>query len=59
MSGITVMVQTSSDLQTWSVPQPPDISLPAGTAENGDPMMEIGVKWNGQSAQFIRMNVIQ
>jgi hypothetical protein len=57
LSGVTITVQTSSDLQTWSPPQAPDISLPVGTAANGDPIMEIGVKSNGLPTQFIRMNV--
>jgi hypothetical protein len=60
MSGVQVMVQTSSDLQTWSPPQAPDLSKVLDTpAANGDPMIEIGVKSNGLPTQFIRMNVIQ
>ena len=58
LAGTTaVMVQTSTDLQTWSLPQAPSLSQQVGTAANGDPMMEIGVRTNGTSTMFLRMSV--
>jgi len=55
---ITINVQTSSDLQTWTTVSPPDLSQQVGTdPTTGDPIIEVGVKANGLSGQFIRLNV--
>jgi hypothetical protein len=59
VSGTSINVQTSSDLQSWTTVAPPDIFQTVGTASNGDPIMEIGVKASGQTKQFIRLNVTQ
>ena len=61
MTGITVNVQTSSDLQTWTTLKPSDVppdflSQQVG-ADSGDPIMEVGVKLTGAKKQFIRLNV--
>jgi hypothetical protein len=57
-TGITVNVQTSSDLQTWTTVSPPDLSQQVGTdLTTGDPIMEVGVTANGSTEQFIRLNV--
>jgi len=56
-TNVSVHLQTSSDLQTWTT-VPPDIYQPIGTdPQTGDPIMEIGVISNGTSHQFIRLDV--
>ena len=57
-TGITVNVQTSTDLQTWTTMSPPDIVKQVG-ADGGDPIMEVGVKRNGSARQFIRLSITQ
>ncbi len=60
MSGVTVGVETSDDLQTWTPVNPPDIFQQVGTdPTTGDPIMEIGVKTDGSKQQFLRLNVTQ
>lgn len=57
-TGTTINVQTSTDLQTWQMVDPPDLSRQVGTdAITGDPIMEVGVLLTGSSKQFIRLNV--
>jgi hypothetical protein len=57
LTGITINVQTSSNLQTWTTVSPPDLSQQVGTDSNThDPIMEVGVKTTG-TRQFIRLNV--
>jgi hypothetical protein len=57
-TGLTINVQTSSDLQTWTTVSPPDLSQQVGTdSTTGDPIMEVGVTVNGSTEQFIRLNV--
>ena len=56
-SGVSVGVQTSTDLQTWqtvtsAVPQPTGVD--AGT---GDPIMEVKVDVTDQPVSFIRLQV--
>jgi len=59
VTGITVNVQTSTDLITWTTVTP-DISQQVGTdANTGDPIMEVCVKTNGMPRLFIRLNVTQ
>jgi len=56
-TGITVNVQTSTELMTWTTVTP-DISQQVGTdANTGDPVMEVGIKTNGVPKLFIRLNV--
>lgn len=58
-TGLTINVQTSSDLQTWQTVAP-NYTLNAGTdAATGDPLTKIEVLVNppGASKQFIRLNV--
>jgi len=56
-TGITINVQTSTDLETWTTVTP-DISQQVGTeATTQDPIMEVGVKMNGVPKLFIRLNV--
>ena len=57
-TGITVNVQTSPDLQTWTTVSPPDFAQQVGTDSNNDPIIEVGVVYNGNK-QFIRVNVTQ
>ena len=58
-SGITVNVQTSGDLKTWTTVNPPSFSQQIGTdSTTGDPIMEMGVIATG-ATQFIRLNVTQ
>jgi hypothetical protein len=57
-SGVTVHVQTSSDLQTWQTVDPPDLNQQVGNdAVTGDPIMEVGVMATGTDRLFIRLNV--
>jgi len=58
VSGISVKVQTSSDMQTWTTVDPPDVVEPLGTdSTTGDPILELGVRSNGQAKQFVRLQV--
>jgi hypothetical protein len=58
-TGLTIGVQTSSDLQNWS-PGVSTLSQQVGTDPNtGDPIMEVGVPVNGLSKQFIRLQISQ
>ena len=55
--GITVNVQTSSDLISWNTVTP-DLSRSVGTdGVTGDPMEQVGIKTNGSAMEFIRLNV--
>jgi hypothetical protein len=55
-TGITIHVQTSPDLQTWTTLNPPDLCRQVSTdSTTGDPIMEVGVKITGAD-QFIRLN---
>jgi cyclophilin family peptidyl-prolyl cis-trans isomerase len=55
--GVTVNVQTSPDLQTWTTATNPTI-VQTGTDANGDPIMQVQVAESG-TMQFIRLNVTQ
>jgi len=55
--GVTVNVQTSPDLQTWTTLTNP-VFVQTGTDSNGDPIMQVQVASSG-TAQFIRLNVSQ
>jgi cyclophilin family peptidyl-prolyl cis-trans isomerase len=55
--GVTVNVQTSPDLQTWTTATNPTI-VQTGTDSNGDPIMQVQVAESG-TRQFIRLNVSQ
>ena len=65
LTGTTINVQTSSDLQTWTTLKPTDVppdflSQQIGAdLTTGDPIMEVGVKFTGAARQFIRLNVTQ
>jgi hypothetical protein len=57
--GLTVNLQTSSDLINWQTVSPPDFAQQVGTDSNtGDPIITLGVKANASSKQFIRLRVI-
>ena len=57
-TGVTVNVQNSPDLKTWTTVNPPGIFQQVGTDPNtGDPIMEIGVTASGSVNQYIRLNV--
>jgi hypothetical protein len=52
-TGVTIDVQTSLDLQTWTTVSPPDISLQIGTdSTTGHPIMEVGVILTEASSSF-------
>ena len=56
-TGVTVNLQSSPDLKNWTTVTP-DINRSVGYDETtGDPIMEIGVSTNGQTKQFLRLNV--
>ena len=57
LTGVTIQVQTSPDLQTWTTVAP-SISHQISTDPNtGDPIIEDEVNTNGQATEFIRLNV--
>ena len=57
-TGITINVQTSSDLKTWTTVSPPDFSRQVGVdLTTNDPIMEVGVRATGSAKQFIRLNI--
>ena len=57
LTGVTVSVQTSPDLQTWTTVKP-DITRKAGTDPNtSDPIMVVEVNTKGAASEFIRLNV--
>ena len=57
VTGVTIQVQTSPDLQTWTTVSP-SITKQTGTDPNtGDPIMEDEVNTNGSASEFIRLNV--
>jgi hypothetical protein len=59
-TGITVNVQTTTDLKSWMTVSPPDFVQSGGTDPNtGDPIIEVGVKATSLKEQFIRLNVTQ
>jgi hypothetical protein len=56
-SGITINVQTSPSLLTWTTVVP-DITQQTGIDPNtGDPIIEVEVKTNELARDFIRLNV--
>jgi len=55
-SGITVNVQTSPDLQTWTTVTPGLSQIVGIDSPTGDPIMQVGVKAVGAKL-FIRLNV--
>jgi kumamolisin len=62
-TGITVNAEISSDLKTWTFVNlnPPDpanaFSHQIGTAPDGNPIWQVGIKSNGNAEQFIRLNI--
>ena len=55
--GLTVNLQTSTDLLNWPTASPPDLSETVGTdSATGDPIMKVGEKTNGASHFYIRLN---
>lgn len=55
-TGITVNLQTSTDLKTWTT-VPPDLTQNTGTdAATHDPIMLLGVKTNNATKLFLRLN---
>lgn len=58
-SGITINVQTSSDLQTWQTVTPNQTVNEGTDPATGDPLIQVQVLVNPQSAskEFIRLNV--
>jgi hypothetical protein len=57
-SGLTVNVQTSTDLVNWQTASPPDLNQNVGTdGVTGDPIVKVGVITSGASKEFIRLNV--
>jgi hypothetical protein len=57
VTGVTIQVQISPDLQNWTTVTP-SISKQISTDPNtGDPILEDEVNTNGQASEFIRLNV--
>ena len=60
LTGITVNVQTSTDLKNWTTANPPGLFQQVGTdGTTGDPIVEVGVKTNSVAKMFIRLNVTE
>lgn len=57
LAGVTVNVQTSPDLQTWTTLTNPTI-VQTGTDSSSDPIMQVQVPESG-TIQFVRLNVTQ
>jgi len=57
-AGITVQVQTSSDLQTWQSVTPDFINILGYDLTTGDTLIEVGVNTAGSTRKFIRLNVV-
>ena len=58
VSGLTVSLESSSDLVTWA-PVTPDIDQQVGNdANTGDPLIEMGINSTNLTRKFIRLNVI-
>jgi len=55
-AGLTVNVQTSTDLINWTTVTP-DVDQQTGTDDNGDPIMEVGVDASNTNQRFIRLSV--
>ena len=56
--GITAMLQTSSDLKTWTTDDPPDYSNTIGSDPiTHDPIVQVGAKLVG-GKQFIRLELV-
>ncbi len=58
LTGVTVTVQTSPDLVTWTTATNPTVLASGSDPATGDPIMEVGVPLTG-SRGFIRLNVTQ
>jgi uncharacterized repeat protein (TIGR03803 family) len=57
-SDVDVVLEVSSDLQTWSPVASPAVNAQTGTDQStGDPIMEVGVPISGTAPQFLRLNV--
>jgi hypothetical protein len=61
LEGVTVAVQTSTDLMTWTTVNPPDLRQQVGIDSNtGDRIIEVGILIPpGTQRQFIRLSVTQ
>lgn len=57
VSGLTVNVQTSSNLQTWQTVTPTFTQSAGVDSGTGDPLVEVGVSVTNPTKQFIRLNV--
>jgi hypothetical protein len=57
VTGVTIQVQTSPDLQTWTTVTPSITKQISTDPNTGDPILEDEVNTNGQGSEFIRLNV--
>ncbi len=57
VTGVTIQVQISPDLQNWTTVTPSISKQISTDSTTGDPILEDEVNTNGQSAEFIRLNV--
>ncbi len=56
-TGITIRVQTSTDLQTWQTVTPDFTQNLGADPATGDPMIQVQVNATGASKEFIRLDV--
>lgn len=57
VTGLTVNIQTSTDLQTWSTVTPDITQNGIPDPTTGDPTIIVGVKTGGVANQYIRLSV--
>ncbi len=57
LSGVTINLQSSPDMQTWTTVTPA-VSLQVGTdSVTGDPILQVGINVTNSNEDFIRLNV--
>jgi hypothetical protein len=58
MNGVSIVLQTSTDMMTWTSVNQPEFSEQVGTdTTTGDPIMQVGVKATN-ARQFVRLSVV-
>ena len=55
--GVTVSVEMSMDMQSWQTVTPDFVTNLSPDPATGDPIIELGVKTNGNSGMFMFLNV--
>ena len=58
LTGVSVTLQTSPDLSTWTTVSNPTVLASGSDPVTGDPIMQVGVPFGG-SRKFLRLSVAQ